>query len=371
MAGIYNGNSKKGEKKLKDLIMFIMSYLLSGIFLYFYLKMDKQKRVLKNILLIISASFPILLLGLRYNVGTDYNNYVQHYYMYGKLSLFEYLSRSTEILGYIIIKIASYINDNPQTMFMIYAILTVGFIYKGILSSKNNNKIIMIYIYLFVYFSFAYNGVRQGLAVAIIFYAYSEMFYKDKKIKPMLLCIMAILTHNSSIILLPIFIINCFYGKSSLIKFRIIIYIYILSIVFFWEIIISNLLDEYSKYYSDGQISLGVGLFIQKIPLILFVLACRKQLNRNNENNIICSMFLILEIMTAYMGYISPAMARIAMYFSISKIYLISNIIDIIELKYKRGIKVGILAYIIVYFTLEFYIKGYHQIFPYSYRFLQ
>lgn len=350
--------------------MFILIYLTSGILLYFSLKTNKQKKMLKNILLIISASFPILLLGLRYNVGTDYDNYVRHYYMYSKLSLVEYLNSSTEILCYIIIKMATYINNNPQTMFMIYAILTIGFIYKGILSSNSNNKVIMLYIYLFVFFAFAYNGVRQGLAVAIIFDAYSEMLAKDKKIKPLILCMMAILTHNSAILLLPIFIINYFYGKDKLVKFRIIIYIYIVSIVLFGEIIVAKLLNDYSKYYNEVQTTIGVGLFIQKMPLILLVYACREQLNRKNINNIIFSMFLILEMITAYTGYTSPAMARLAIYFSISKIYLISNIIDIIETKYIRGIKLGIIGYIIVYFILEFYVKGYNQIFPYSYRLL-
>lgn len=144
----------------------------------------------------------ILIMGLRYDVGRDYPNYVIIYnepYSYKALAvepiwqLFNHVFRS---LGF-----------RSRIFFFLTAAATIYLYYKGIKKMTSHFYIAMaLFIVLGFYYESA-NIIRQFLAMAILFYGYRD--YLDGKIFRFILCgLTAALFHSSALIILPVILIS-------------------------------------------------------------------------------------------------------------------------------------------------------------------
>ncbi|MDL2225197.1 EpsG family protein [Eubacteriales bacterium OttesenSCG-928-M02] len=142
----------------------------------------------------------ILLGGLRYNVGTDYTEYVKVFERIVKNP--EYTNYMEE--GYLSLNrlVATFTNDPVAIMFVTCSIIVFFAIYRIARSSK------FVPLSLFMFFTFyltTFNTIRQGLAVAICFFS-MDFFKNDKWLQGFLSIALAMTFHKTAIIMLVVFV---------------------------------------------------------------------------------------------------------------------------------------------------------------------
>ena len=336
--------------ELESLLFYFFSFLVSVFFYNLYNKKNKK------IFLVLSFSIPMIISGIRYNVGTDYVNYI-NYYKWNS-----YISLSFSIISKIAHLFYSY-----QVIFIIYSFLFLFFIFKGLKNIKKEARTFAYFCFLFLFFTTSFNIVRQMLAISIVFYSYKYMLNNDFK-KYLIFILMASFFHNSALICIPFYIL--LNNKNN--KYKFITLLLTIIIVLNLQSIINlitriELFSHYSMYlnsYSNG-ISNRV-FFLDFIILLYFFINKKSLINYDINNDKLYYIFLIY-IVLLLSGFISPFIKRISLYFSISRLYLLPSI----PYSYKKNKDkllnyFGIIIYCFLYFIVTIYVFKQGDIIPYK-----
>jgi transmembrane protein EpsG len=331
-----------------------------------------------KIAIAIGLFIPVVLSALRYDVGTDYQSYIRIYDLLSGISFKEYLADNfgIEIGSYLIIKFANLFNQPINVMFGISSFLTIIFFYFGLKNYEIKNQALSYFLFLTILFPQSFNAVRQYIAIAIVFYAFS-FIYKNKLLKFIALILIASAFHLSAILLLPIYFIK-YLAKSTkpasylnLLKILALFLIIIISMPLIINYI-SNL--ELFSRYSDYKEVINKGnnyLFYLKGLVYLVLLLFYKQINSSNPKYLFLYIFATLDFAFASIGFIAPMISRIGLYFSLFPLVLLSILPSLF--KDRLGVFVSYIAIILyglLYFIVIYYSKGYSDIFPYDWRLL-
>lgn len=305
----------------------------------------------------------ILFSGLRECVGTDFNMYKNIFYNLNNLENY-YLGEIEK--GYVLLnKVLYSINQHHRILFIGTSAMIVGLIFNCIYKySKNYLLSILLFIGMGYYHS-SFNGIRQYIALAI--FVYSIRFIINKNFKKYVICIfIAILFHNTAVMMLPIYFINRIRFNKK--RFLLTI-IPILLIGFSYKFIISNLNilspHYYQKYLNNKYLSLGVGGITNYIYIISFIVIYIISILRYNsiivkyENVRIFIILCGISISFMLLGLKSLLFFRISLYFSIFYIFLIPMIIDTLNIKLRLAIyPIGIVWLFYFYTTTLLYRDG-------------
>ena len=222
-------------------------------------------------------------------------------------------------------------------------------------------------IFLFVasadYISWMHNGIRQFIAVAIIF-SCLPLIEKKKYVPAIMVIVMASFIHASALIFLPfVFVINGKPWNKRTLLFLIAVVISILFLDRFTGII-TNVMEnsqyssEVEQFVNDTGVSLPRVLFYS-MPAILS-LVFRKRLE--SENNVVINMCINLSVITAgfyVIGYFTSGLlaGRIPILFSLSNYILIPYIIKAVFTENSvRLLKIGIIILYLLYFYYQVFI---------------
>ena len=347
----------------KSLIFYIILFSISTYLIFLSSKTDKKAR--KKVFASLGLAIPILISALRYNVGTDFSTYVDMYNAIKNSNinivegLFSFVCKIGIALG------------NVQYMFAIYSILTIIFIYKALEYNKDRYSIsLCFFLYLFFYFATSFNLIRQALAVAIVFYSYRYLTEKNLK-KFIFWVLIASLAHKTALVFLPLYFIVP-KNKEKISKTQV---VQVISIMIIIMIVLNfdallqyitnfNMFEKYTIYTNSVQAenkSLILKLFLLSIFLYFM-----KQLKAYEGKNNIYIILYIIGVILEFTGFFSPFIKRIAMYFTISDIYLISCLPKIFNKKDRNIILLAIISYAIIFFTIYFYIKEQSNVIPYT-----
>ncbi len=177
---------------------------LSILFAYIALKLKNygrlfiaERQIMYKLFAFLSFIPLTFIMGVRYNVGTDYGSYYRFFY-----SMPKYVESGYRLLNEILKKFTS----DPQSIFIVSAIIICGsyyfIIYKESISPVYS---ILLFVLCKDYF-IAMNGMRQYIATAIMILALPYM--KEKKvIKSLPFFIIAFLFHKSVVIFIPLYIL--------------------------------------------------------------------------------------------------------------------------------------------------------------------
>lgn len=136
-----------------------------------------------------------LVAGLRYKVGADFEYYYSNYNYFKEVELNLFDEPGLKILA----RLAKYIYDDPATLIFISAVITVSLM---VITILRNSELYWISILLYVFlgeWSGCFNGIRQYLAVAVLFAGHH--YIKEKKLcKWLLIVAIAMLFHITAII---------------------------------------------------------------------------------------------------------------------------------------------------------------------------
>lgn len=354
----------------QTLILYGITFFITSLTLSLCQKYKKNK-LIKNILFFISILIPTIILGMRYYVGTDYENYLLMYERYKELPFNEALNSSSEILNIIICKAIYTIYDNRYLFIIVYAALTITIAFKAILRFDSKNTFLMTFMYLCLFFPYAINIMRQALAVSIILYAYS--FLKTNTKKTYILCIIASCVHISALIVLPGLII---YNKIKEDKLRniilIIFYVAFVIIIYFGLIIFPSNFVLFEKFlgYIDSpnnSIDIGLGVLVLNLPVLIISIFFYKNTNKLDSDYSFYIILYVISIILAYLGYLNIYLNRFSLYFSIIQILLIPKALEIFTNTLFRKFLVFIFIIIVgIQFISTYYIGGSSEIFPYN-----
>ena len=351
--------------KVGSLVFYLVLFSLSTFLLY--LGNKKNSKILK----FFSVIIPVLIGGLRYFVGTDYTNYIDYYIIYGPMPLSEYLSINGvfEILFYFIARISYLCTNQYYLMFFISNALVVIFAYFAVQKSKINNKYLIWLLFLLLYFPMFLNVIRQGISVVITYYMIMLLLNNENK-KALIISIFSPLFHASGIVTILLYFVLFFVKKrvkesiknifffSALLLMLIPLASYLLSL--------SSYFGRYLAYESidvEGNNYTFYLIFVILILSLLFYNGMKKI-----DKNSFCYYLLFAgEVVLTLLGFISPFIKRIALYFSLGQILILPNLIELGANKFSKNLlKILIIAYMIVYFILAYYVLGQSNIFPFK-----
>ena len=346
----------------ESLVFYIILFSISTYLIFLSSKTDKKIR--KNICVSIGLAIPILMSALRYNVGTDFSTYVN---MYNEIKNSDL--NIVEGLFFVVCKIAIALG-NVQYMFTIYSALTIIFVYKALEYNKDKYSLsLCFFLYLFFYFGISFNLVRQALAVAIVFYSYRYLTEKNLK-KFVFWVLIASLAHKTALAFLPLYFIVP-KNKEKISKIQLIqvisimiIMMAVLNLETLLQYITNFAMFEKYTIYTNAVQTENKSLFLRLFLLGIF-LYFRRQLKVYEGKNNIYIMLFIIGVILEFTGFFSAFLKRIAMYFTISDLYLISCLPKIFNKKDRNIVLLVIICYAITFFTISFYIKEQSNIIPY------
>ena len=181
--------------------------ILSAIILSWRIKVNKDNRRDKRLMIVLLTMLIIglaFIVGYRYDVGTDFWEYKRMFSVYKSYS-WKALFKIKEPGIRIIIKICAYIS-NDYSFFMFVCALITTMVPVIVLYRHSENFVVSIALYLFVNYLAQCNGMRQSLAMSIIFIGYKQI--KEKNFwKFVIFPLLGTIFHVSSLFIIPLYFI--------------------------------------------------------------------------------------------------------------------------------------------------------------------
>lgn len=335
-----------------------MIYYLNFIFLLILIILSEYNFT-KNVKILFTsiAIFALIIIGgARYEVGADWFSYREIFNTIDDTSIFlngkEYLYL---ILNLIFSKVG--IGFNIFVFIVFLAAFYTKYLY--ISSFTFNIPLALLIYFLTLFIVLDINGLRQGIAIGILFLAIAPN-YKRQFIKFFILVFCASLFHYTAIVYLPFYFISTFkiYPKRV---FLIVLFIFFLT--FFVENILINsvfgrLISAYENlqhynYYVDNSETPVVdkfGLAVLSRLIILFIIVRNSQNIKINESlkNLLVNSYIISVLLFLLLSFNQDFANRLSYYFRFVEIILVPLIVHFENSLFKKYLYLFI--FILIYF---------------------
>lgn len=312
---------------------------------------------------------PLIVIGLiafsalRFRVGTDYEMYWRFYQIADPAGNWsDQIVFFKQDAGYTILALLTKsISADPFAIFWVTSALTVIPIYI-VLRRESQDLAFSVLLYICLAFYVApFNGVRQGIAVALCFWAYS--FAGRRWLTFALLGGLAVAFHASAVIAIGGYLLIRKWKPTFVTAAIVLIASAALSAVMWSVPAVTNLLGalnaRYEGYATRGLES-GTGTYLTILfflGLALCCLALRKHTDRSDWLAMVIASVLPLVVATQVVEA-----ARLSAYFAIFNILLIPNIMQ--DMKKPGFLKFAIVAVSVVYFYM--YLGNFGDLIPYQ-----
>lgn len=373
------------------MLMYGISFSLCIIGFYAYEKGINEKLAIGNIRQYgkreLTAFFSFFLIflpliifyGLRVNVGTDYEGYVDSYRLSRETGIGTYIHKFLsgaydyyEEPGYHIInRISYFIYDDAHTAFLLTGFLLFFLLFLSLRQYKNQMLLTFgAYIYLMTQFAYALNGVRFAIAFTIMLFSF-QYIVKEKFVKFCICIMIATLFHKTALCCFIFYLLKKFNNKQLNKARNIIFYIGIICtpLITKMAIYIASLLPFFKRYFevyvfdtSAGSLTFLWRILPSLLPVIFLIRFYKISLGKMELflNVLLCRIPLL------YLGYYYMYASRLDRYAWISEIILIPFIVRRIS---DSKMKVLFALYFIMWYLFIFYVYYVVQatdLFPYQ-----
>tara|TARA_B100000900_G_scaffold305976_1_gene264582 strand:+ start:845 stop:1894 length:1050 start_codon:yes stop_codon:yes gene_type:complete len=348
--------------------MTIYLYLfLFFILLFTFILLETKKINLKrkNIFIFLSTLL-ILISSFRWEVGGDWDSYLSLYnqtsYSYDQF----YWSLTFEIVNHFFALIGGGIYGVNLFIASIFYLA----LYRFAKILDFDILLILLISFSLVYFNGLMGYVRQTLCLTFLIFSIEFLFRKKNHIST-LSFILAVTSHISAIIFIPIYF---FIHFKNLRNTLIILFIS----VFLFFIYNNTLFEAFDKFVIKGNIS--AGSIYRSFPLILcciFFLIFRKKFKSDNRNyNFLKDYLFFLSILLILIIFLVPSLTtvadRLSFYLIIFQIIICGRFFNTIirphDKKYLHSIIFVSISYFL--FTFSWLVFGDYSIFWLDYNFL-
>lgn len=301
----------------------------------------------RNILLFIALLIIFIPSAIRYNIGTDFPNYIN---IYNNLESYTHMEPGF----YYINRLLKFVNAHAQWSI---AVLAFIFSYAAISSYPKKDAWILHLAFTLSLLFFSFNGVRQAIAIAFTLWAFKKYFYK-RYLQALALIICGGFFHSSNYLYIPL-------GLAALIPFPyvaktyIVPSLFILTIIIFYfftpeliklaEFITIKLDLKYQRYFNSYHFmardwGTGLGVIIKQFFYIYVLFNSKKLLQISKQN----WLLIILIFLTAIANILN---SEIVIFGRLEKIFAISTPIAIYML-YETKLKFSLTNIITTLFVL-------------------
>lgn len=339
--------------------------------LLIFLSEKIEQKSARRIVSFLAILFPAIMAGIRYGIGTDYLNVYEPFFLKVANSE-EFFIESRFEFGYELINVfvAKILNLGFPVVMFICSFITIFFVYMGIKQYKDKiNVVVAMTVFMLLYYQMSFNIVRQLMSVSIIFYALSQL--NKSKIKYILLVLFATLFQKTSIIMLIVPIIAPIYTNPKYKKVGIAALITLIIVILNYKLIYSWLINvEFLRYYVASYLrtteaNFGIGIIVRSIPFIIPAFFLNKE-NKENKDFLLMFYVFIIGCILRILAYVTTTYAeRIALYFTITQVFLVGYYVKNI-VKYKKIISISLIAYTVFLWYYDFFIQNMNQTVPYT-----
>ncbi len=272
----------------------VYNFILIGATLSAYLYERAKSENAKLVFLFVSFLIPFFFLAIRYDIGTDYQSYVDYFY---RIARGEFVPKEP---GYILLnELIAYLHMDVQWLFVVFGFLYLFFSYKALPKEG-----FAFGVFLLISISYLYEGfsaIRQGVAVAIMAYAIQYIQIKQFK-KYLLWSIVAMMFHLAAgfLLLLVYPLVNKKFNKYVLIILIVFVYIavrytHVLEAVLHAAV---SLFPKYawyldSKYMQPSGVGSGLGV-LYKIFIALTAIFFKDKISAKHPHaNVVINMYVL------------------------------------------------------------------------------
>lgn len=286
-----------------------------------------ERRKIPSVLItLIICAILIFFFAARWNVGTDFPNYFSRFYKLLGMNIQELIG--TRDWGFY--AFTAFIGQYVFTNFFLYSILLGAIIYIPIIFiyrkySSSFTMTCALYIMMCLY-TWPYNGMRQAVAVAILFAGIPFLYERKNWWKFVAFVAIAYTFHSTALLVIP-FILICKLKpwKKPFIFVCILIIVLIIFLPGLWTTIIdfldnigqSKLADDYSDF---TELRAGVNFIrvvVAAFPVVLSFIYYPQIKNHNKHIDFFINM-CIMNLIFLVCGYRLTIMARFATYFNVA-----------------------------------------------------
>lgn len=348
--------------------------------------LKQNKKQMAAVFFIISVLIVAALAGVRsYTIGTDITTYGNWMFYAARRQpdLITYLKGYSEIdlLYSILTFFVARFTSSPHWLYFIIGLLIYGFTMKGLINYKGQISICTAWLcFLFIFYGDTLNAMRQSIAMAIVFWAFH--FAIEKKYwNYFLATFIATLFHNTAIISFGIFAVYWLLLKRDTVYTRIaIVSGTVLFLLIYGQLLqifinLGILNDRFSRYVSSG-IGFQLNPVLLRMPFLILIFIYYKRFSEAQYGSIkrfddksessFLVILLIIEIITAQMRAIIPALYRISFYFGYYKIIAYGRLQKIM-VRNERGFIGGLLVlYLVVLWLYQNVLQGNNEIYPFA-----
>lgn len=330
---------------------FISSSILMRIHQRLYIKKESNKWKL-YIFLFISLLIPSIIAGIRYNVGTDYQSYYWLFELTRNSSFLKILNAGTEPLFLTIVKLSSYVLNNQYIYFFIF-FLTIFIIYLSVREFDEINWGYSLMLWFLIAFSPTLNIMRQMLAASIVLYAIVNL-YNNKLARYFIIMLIALLVHNIAAIGLIAFFLQ---SKNKYINgLQICLMLLLFITVPFSNFYISYIVEAFGgqrfEIYTSIIENFSLSPALRVLPILIPILLFRKSINKNFIN---ANLFVNLKLFELFFRLFFSSINygfRIAYFFNLIDVILVSMMFFSIKKKYERT---ALLVFVFIFYIFTFY----------------
>lgn len=342
------------------IVTFIAVYMLSAYASSCEKHLDKKNRIQYNtsgkIAIFICALILIFVSGFRYYVGTDYGEY---FYNYADkrdnwlLALQNFNEPGLNILA----KIGSWFYDSPVVLFILAAIITIWLCVSTIRKYSSDFCFSMLLFILLGCYQGSFNGIRQYLAMSILFAGHQ--FIANKKLwKYIFIVFLAFCFHKSAIIMFPVY----FVAQSRLsLKTVFIVIVSAILIRFSYDSLLSgfSFLRGEEKDYDFSYFYSAVNplrVFVTFAPLVVTLFG--KKANHFQKYKDKFQFYLMFSVINAGLSFAtiqSTYLARATIYTEVYATLMYPELIGSFYERDKRILKVVILILFLIYWLYSIY----------------
>ncbi len=206
--------------------------------------------------------------------------------------------------------------ENNHFLFFIFAFITHGLVLFRLWKDREYISFRWsVFSYYILFFAFSLNGMRQFIAVAIVFYATS--FIKEGKyVKFTALTLVASLFHTSAIVGLAYFFFEIIFVRFFDKKRKMVVFLLVAIGGIVGFSIILNLLKRYSGYFEQRSSSFGFMMLVKLAMLFASVIVLEKPSNKNQKYYYLSHRWnYFVGLLLNSLNYIFMYMGRIGLYF--------------------------------------------------------
>lgn len=336
-----------------------MIYLVLYLFLSVLAlsNMGTKQIAQKKLFLLFSILLLILLSGLRYETGTDWEPFYE--YFHAQLDVGEHYFE----VGY---QLLTYIVNNITGNYNVFLLVNASFLMLVYFSIKNYSNPNLYMLTVLVFYSTTYlvflGGNRQAIALAIVIYSIKYLISREF-IKFLSAVFLASLFHLSAWIFLPVyFIANRTFSNAKLLVFftvaalsaqmfdiknMLLVVVHYSGMAGWWQLVTLDPLDPAIDYTFRNTV-----LILENLTLLSALLIFRKQLlDRVPHFNVHLNITLAGYVFFLVFFEAARNLAgRGALLFRFSECILIANLINITT---DRNLKIMIYMLLVAYFGIR------------------